>query len=254
MGAVKQLFATLLLLKLLYVSVDIVEATQKPQQCRFIYDSSFERCSMQRSDSWNFTNRIHATDVLQERRPSSCPDRGVCGKVFNVSQVQGQTLNEETLAMVSDMLRQCCGECGQFQLNELTEEISHMDMTDLEKSDIIFPFLGRESLRELYDYHYIPIFQLPGAYYFTLEMTEKELAVIIISGCLNMWPLLFICVLWAIIAGFFIWLCETWRNADQFPRSFVSGILDIFFIDDDIFSIYTRKFKLLKEIEFLFTF
>ena len=221
MGAVKQLFATLLLLQLVFV--DIVEATQKPLQCRFIYDSSFERCSKQQSDPWNFTNRIHATDVLRDRRPSSCPDHGVCGKVFNVSRVQGQTLNDETLALVSEMLRQCCGECGQFQLNEITDEISHMDMNDLEQSDIIFPFVGRESLRELYDYHYIPIFQLPGAYYFTLEMTEKELAVIIISGCLNLWPLLFICVLWAIIAGFFVWLCETWHNADQFPRSFFHG-------------------------------
>ncbi len=50
----------------------------------------------------------------------------------------------------------------------------------------------------------------------------------IIMGCLQMWPLLVICLLWAIVAGFFMWLFETRHNPEQFPRPFMSGLFEGF--------------------------
>ena len=31
-----------------------------------------------------------------------------------------------------------------------------------------------------------------------------------------------------ISSGFVMWLCETWHNSDQFPRSFISGLFEGF--------------------------
>ena len=43
-----------------------------------------------------------------------------------------------------------------------------------------------------------------------------------------MWPLLVICVMWAIVAGFFIWILETYWNEKEFPRPFLSGLFEGF--------------------------
>ena len=48
----------------------------------------------------------------------------------------------------------------------------------------------------------------------------------IIYGCLSMWPLLVVCVMWAIVAGFFIWVFETYGNKEEFPRPFLVGLFE----------------------------
>ena len=58
-------------------------------------------------------------------------------------------------------------------LGDLTTELSHLDVEDIEKTDILFPVLGRATLKELYDLYFIPIFELPGAYHLQLEKTDE---------------------------------------------------------------------------------
>ena len=58
-------------------------------------------------------------------------------------------------------------------LGDLTTELSHLDVEDIAKTDILFPVLGRATLKELYDLHFIPVFELPGAYYLQLEKTDE---------------------------------------------------------------------------------
>ena len=89
--------------------------------------------------------------------------------IYNV----GGTLEEESLLKISNMIYQCCGECATFLLSDLPKELSHVDLDDVDTSDIIFPVLGRSSLDELYDHYYIPMFNFPRSYYFTLEPTGK---------------------------------------------------------------------------------
>ena len=64
-------------------------------------------------------------------------------------------------------------------------ELAHMDVGRVEDSDVIFPVIGRQSLHTLYGFHFIPMFQLPASYYFTLEITRKEMAIKIIMSCLR---------------------------------------------------------------------
>ena len=50
----------------------------------------------------------------------------------------------------------------------------------------------------------------------------------IILGCVNMWPLLTICLLLSLIAGFIVWILDTWDNSAQFPRPFPHGLVEGF--------------------------
>ena len=43
-----------------------------------------------------------------------------------------------------------------------------------------------------------------------------------------MWPLIVICLLLCIIAGFFMWILDTWKNKDDFPRPFFAGMMEGF--------------------------
>ena len=60
------------------------------------------------------------------------------------------------------------------------------------------------------------------------EKTEKEMAEDIIFGCLSMWPLLTICILFSLISGLLIWILDTGENGDQFPPSFFAGFREGF--------------------------
>ena len=45
----------------------------------------------------------------------------------------------------------------------------------------------------------------------------------LITSCLDLYPLIIICFLMAVISGFCAWILETWHNKDEFPRPFVIG-------------------------------
>ena len=48
-----------------------------------------------------------------------------------------------TLDKISDMLKQCCGDCGAFTMIDMV----HMDLDDAGDADILFPVLARSSLK-----------------------------------------------------------------------------------------------------------
>ena len=149
--------------------------------CRYVYDNSFEGCD-NRVLSTEFTNRVDSTTSNVTRATCTRENVNVCSKIFNVTRVVGQKMSVRALNKISDMLRQCCGECGVFTMSDLTTELPHLDFEDVADADILFPVLGRASLKELYDLHYVPIFELPGAYYLQLEKTDEEMATLIING------------------------------------------------------------------------
>ena len=92
------------------------------------------------------------------------------------------------------------------------------------QAGIIWPVMGSSSY-ELYGYNFIPIVKAPGYIYFTkFGETSFERAM---ASILKLYPLLLICFLMSIIAGFIIWIIETFGNK-------VSSPIHLFFDDTNI--------------------
>ena len=49
-----------------------------------------------------------------------------------------------------------------------------------------------------------------------------------LASLAEMWPLLCIGLVLALIAGFFVWILDTWHNQDEFPRPFLIGVFEGF--------------------------
>ena len=97
----------------------------------------------------------------------------------------------------------CCGSCRNHHttttstnttINELTRDI-------LNQSNIVYPVLGVGGATRLYGYHYIPLIKLAAGYYVSKAPTSEEVMTNLIVACLNLWPLLLVMLLLALIAG-----------------------------------------------------
>ena len=60
------------------------------------------------------------------------------------------------------------------------------------------------------------------------KISSKEVLNHLIKSCTNLWPILVICLLLCVIAGFPVWVIETWTNKAEFPRPFVFGLFEGF--------------------------
>ena len=85
----------------------------------------------------------------------------------------------------------------------------------------MFPVLGRSSSYKFYGYYFIPYVEPPILYYITAK--DNETLTHLLRVCLEMWPLIIICLLFVVIAGFIGWGLETKFNMEEFPRDFMSG-------------------------------
>ena len=77
-------------------------------------------------------------------------------------------------------------------------------------SHIVYPVLGERDVTRMFGYRFIPFWDTPGAYYITGKRTKMAVVKRLIVSCGNFWPLLVVMVVTAFIAGFFIWIVETW--------------------------------------------
>lgn len=147
-----------------------------------------------------------------------CRDIPVCRKQFNITYVE---LEPYSTLLVSDLLSTCCGPCvNSTEVHKLTK-ISQMSEAVMRESHFVFPVLGRPDMVSLYGYRFIPLIETPNVYYITVK--QHNLIQKLIVECLNMWPLMIICILMVMISGFLCWLTETWSNRDEFPRTFIKG-------------------------------
>ena len=81
---------------------------------------------------------------------------------------------------------------------------------------------------KLFTFHYLPIFNVPESYFFIIKKSNNKILTEVILSCVSMCPLFLICVLFASISGFFIWVIETRDNNEQFRSSFATGMFDGF--------------------------
>ena len=68
----------------------------------------------------------------------------------------------------------------------------------------------------------MPYIDVPKAMYVT--RTDDEIT--LVKSILRLYPLIFVCLLLAVVSGFIAWICETWSNEEEFPRPFIIGWVD----------------------------
>ena len=164
--------------------------------------------------------------------PSSvekCSKDDVCQKEFNFTLINMAPFAEILYNIVKNVFNICCGACKELSgYKAMNVSITDFSRELMNKSHFVFPILGFHSSTRIYGYHFIPILELSSGYYVTQEHTRTEIMRRLIISCANLWPLLVIMLLLSLIAGFFIWILETWMNQEEFPRMFFIGLFDGF--------------------------
>ena len=128
--------------------------------------------------------------------------------------------------LIKVMFSHCCGECAEMQNSNMFNDMSQVNATSINTSDLVFPILGRSCVNQLYGFWFISLHDVPSAYYVTKSqhLPLKEM----LKQFYQFWQLLCICLLLAVLAGFIAWVLETPGNKDEFPRPFFIGLFEGF--------------------------
>ena len=197
-------------------------------QCNVIMKNMVDGCSDAIGKKLLYTelpaNVIENT--YNAKSTEKCVASEICAKMFTVSRMMYKTLSSIIHEIVMNMIHRCCGGCTNVTI---LKHIHHVTDENFENSsDIIYPVIGKSTLDELYDYKFIPVLKPLDAYYFSLKPSNTEVMKIMISTCLDMWPLILISLLFCFIFGFLIWGLERWGNPEEFPKSFPFGMFEGF--------------------------
>ena len=184
------------------------------QKCLAILEPDFSNCK----------NLKHNDEV-----PGECSSSKACQKHFKITAVNVEPFVDILQHVIFNTVKTCCGACKDISRNH-TELVSskNISLSLMNSTSFIYPVLGVKHELSIYGYHFIPIVELSSGYFVTRDVTPKQIMARLIRSCLNLWPLLVIIVLLALISGFIMWISDTWFNKDDFPRRFVFGWLDGF--------------------------
>ena len=213
----------------------IIAARQLSPQCHYMMKHKFAKCSSREEELKRYRNRktnrlynittFNATSDFQIKT-NDCSQTTICRKLFKTGRIYRRSLGTTIATHISEMLRRCCGNCTKFYQTNLLPGQDETNKTVVQEFHFVYPVYGISTVKSIQGMHFLPVLNFPSAYYVTLKKSEREVAVQMIMTCLEMWPLIVICLLMSIIAGFLIWILDTWTNEKQFPRSFLSGITE----------------------------
>lgn len=151
-------------------------------------------------------------------KKKTCTQNSVCNKEFKLSVV---AMPPYSFYPINTVVEQCCGSCTKFSEVKHYANITEVTPASLSESDFSILFLTSSASTSLYGHHFIPVIYAPSIYYITPK--DEPIIKRLVTSCLNLYPLIIICLLLAVIAGFVAWLMETWNNEDEFPREFLCG-------------------------------
>ena len=113
------------------------------------------------------------------------------------------------LAVMDLLYMECCKGCmvameSVYYSNpfEFADALNNGTLTE----DIIFPVLASISTEQMMGYYFVPFFKMPMLSVIVKRKTYSEIMTDLILSCLNLWPLLSICLMMALIAGFLMWI------------------------------------------------
>ena len=163
-------------------------------------------------------------DNMSALSKQECVLSNICNRTFNVTVLNMQPLSDFMPHIMSRLLDECCGMCAKTRKVYLNT--SSLNLQVLASSDFVFPVIGDLKISEMYGFHFVPIFEASSAYYVTLKPSSESTLCRLVNSCLNLWPLLVISLLLAVVAGFPIWCLDTYFNKEEFPRSFFIGLFE----------------------------
>ena len=206
-------------------------------KCISVISEHFDDCKQPNSSTIKKIEETFCKHSIDENKTKKeCVHEGICRKTFNVSRFPRQLFALTMRTVISNMLHECCGDCAQCTVVHKLYKITELQTPSVYLSDIIFPILAEPSVTEMYNYYFIPVFDIPTAYYFTLKMTNKEMIIKLVRACIKMWPLLTICILLSLISGCFCMDHGNMGQQETIPKTFlcryISWILVGFYFHD----------------------
>ena len=154
--------------------------------------------------------------------------KDICSRTFKATVIDIMPFSFEMMRIVNKMFRRCCGPCARLCPSKTIEHMSKVNSSAIISSDIVFPILAGSSVESIYGYHFVPIMDAPISYYVTARQSKSKISQNIINSCKHLWPLLTICLLFALISGFFAWTMEMQVNPEEFPKPFHVGLFEGF--------------------------
>lgn len=112
----------------------------------------------------------------------------------------------------------CCRNCSKSKVINVFANMSQVKPATINTSNFVYPFLGSLADEFVNGYYFIPVMHVPEAYYIT---TSPKIT--LFHSIFHLYPLVTICLLMALLAGFICWCAETRRNTAEFPRDFPIG-------------------------------
>ena len=158
---------------------------------------------------------FHRAKPPQIDNDSKCVENDVCKKVFNISYIIMPPYSPTELW---EIVRICCGPCTKHQILHNFLNITSVTMESIRSSHFVYPFIAGSNQVYLYGRYFIPAISAPKTYYITVKSQSPMFKTIF-----DLYPLIVVCILMAIISGFVAWILETWSNREEFPRPFLRG-------------------------------
>ena len=187
-----------------------------------------KHCNFVSIDVFNNCAEMNTHHTKENNIEDMCLHESICRRTFKTSRVHKQVFSYTMFHVINSLISHCCGKCANVNIINNFTYMSEVNQFSINSSDFVYPILGRYLQNQLYGHYFIPSFDLPTAYYFTLGRSNGMIVKDTISSCLHLWPLLIICILAAVIAGFIIWMMETRLNAEEFSRTFHVGLFEGF--------------------------
>ena len=150
-----------------------------------------------------------------------CSEHAFCNKSYTITYVDLRPYID-LFSIEHSVLEKCCGKCVSPTSKRRSASKGKVNRIIHEnRPDFVFPVLHRYSANKLHGYYFIPIVRVPSFIYIT-PMPESSFF-LAVRGCFQLYPLLIVCLLMSLVAGFVIWCMETRNNKRDFPRSFLIG-------------------------------
>merc|ERR1712048_311634 len=193
----------------------------KSSYCRYVMKDDYHQCSNRTYELETYKNshrnRIKNISTPAKEECLHVKLEGPCRRLYHLGRLRLQSFGSKTRVQISDMLERCCGPCTKYFIHSLYKPLSEINETQFNSLDIIYPVpSSSKSLTEVHGFYFIPVLDMPNAFYITERKSDRVRTIEMIEGVLKLYPLLIICLLMAFIAGGVIWVMDTWGNKVQF--------------------------------------
>ena len=80
------------------------------------------------------------------------------------------------------------------------DDVAHMNLSS--RTDLVYPVLGYTDHIHMHGFSFIPMVDETHTYFVRRQKTNKEIVLRVVASSADLWPLLIICLLMAVITGF----------------------------------------------------